>query len=144
LVLRTYPIRVAGVQSGPLSHEISWEQLQLDCGSPVALHEYTTVTKKLRRVGRFDLALARSAVTVNRPSFIALNFLDHLDYRNHSQRRWSALQSASRDFVDELETKLGVPVRFCGTGPNLADTIDRAEAALDTSPRICEHMAFSI
>src|SRR5207249_7424706 len=133
LVLRTFPIRVAG-QSGPLQDEISWEQLQVESSAPFSLREYTTVTKKLRRVGRFDPYLARAAVRVNRPDFIALNFLDHLEYRNRSIRDWKDVQAGSKEFVLGLEGDLGVPIRFCGTGPHVEDVIDRCVGTTNVLP----------
>ena len=45
LVLRTFPIRVAGEQAGPLSNEISWEQLQEDSRSPEPLRVYDCYTQ---------------------------------------------------------------------------------------------------
>jgi len=57
VVFRPYPIRVAG-NSGPLTGETSWEALGLD-------PEYTTVTKKMRRVGAWDPALAAAAMQAN-------------------------------------------------------------------------------
>lgn len=55
--LRPYPIRVGG-NSGPLRGETSWDEL----GLPV---EHTTVTGKVRRVGRWDGDLARRAIRAN-------------------------------------------------------------------------------
>lgn len=57
VVVRPYPIRVAG-NSGPMVLETTWEELGLE-------PEYTTVTKKMRRVGRWDAHLARAAVMAN-------------------------------------------------------------------------------
>ncbi|HEV8724993.1 MAG TPA: adenylosuccinate synthetase [Candidatus Binatia bacterium] len=54
LVLKTFPIRVAGDQAGPLKDEITWEQLRLESRYPHDITEMTSVTKKNRRVGRFD------------------------------------------------------------------------------------------
>lgn len=57
LVARVYPIRVAG-NSGPLEGETTWEQLGLP-------EEYTTVTRKTRRVGEWDAKLMREAAIAN-------------------------------------------------------------------------------
>lgn len=57
VVLRTYPIRVAG-NSGELKGETNWQ----DLGLP---EERTTVTNKVRRVGAWDPDLARAAVEAN-------------------------------------------------------------------------------
>jgi adenylosuccinate synthase len=74
VVFRPHPIRVAG-NSGPLRRETTWEDLGL---SP----EYTTVTRKLRRVGAWDRALAANALISNGwPSpcvRIALSMADHV------------------------------------------------------------------
>lgn len=122
LVFRTFPIRVAGAQAGPIHEEITWEQLQTESRSPVPLHEYTTVTHKLRRVGRFDWDAARRSVMLNRPTMLALNFVDHLSFENRASSHWATLSQDARTFVHNLE-QLGTPVCYLGTGPHLADNI---------------------
>lgn len=57
LVVRAHPIRVAG-NSGPLLGETSWSELGLP-------EELTTVTQKVRRVGRWDQRLFDQAVEAN-------------------------------------------------------------------------------
>lgn len=57
VVVRPNPIRVAG-NSGELKGETTWEDLNLP-------PERTTVTKKIRRVGQFDLDLVHEAVQAN-------------------------------------------------------------------------------
>ncbi|HVR47705.1 MAG TPA: adenylosuccinate synthetase [Candidatus Binatia bacterium] len=125
LVMRTFPIRVAGAQAGPLNDEITWDQLQAECQSPTSILEYTSVTKKVRRLGRFDWNLACRAVRVNRPTSIAINCIDHLTFADHGVKTFNRLSQKSRDFVSELERRLRVPVRLIGTGPSLADTFER-------------------
>src|SRR5215472_11437828 len=49
MVVRTFPIRVGG-PSGPFPDEISWEDIARISGAPQAEPEYTSVTKRLRRV----------------------------------------------------------------------------------------------
>lgn len=77
LVFRPYPIRVAG-NSGPMYAETTWEQLGLP-------PEYTTVTKKMRRVGLWDEDLARGAARANGANGlfgevrVALTMADQLD-----------------------------------------------------------------
>jgi adenylosuccinate synthase len=123
LVFRTYPIRVAGKQAGPLKEELTWEQLQAECNSPVPLDEYTSVTRKLRRLGRFDFDAARRAVSLNRPTTIAINFLDYIDYENRGVTHWDRLTTSGRQFVETIETRFGVPAIFLGTGPRLSDNV---------------------
>jgi adenylosuccinate synthase len=124
LVLRTFPIRVAGV-SGPLRDEITWEDVQEQSGYPQALAEYTSVTGRLRRVGEFDWDLAARAVRLNGPTALALHGLDYLAHDDLGCQSFAALSARSRGFVSELEERLGVPVRWVFTGPSGTDLIDR-------------------
>lgn len=124
LVFRTFPIRVAGAQAGPLHDEITWEQLQEESHSPVPLHEYTSVTHRLRRLGRFDWEASRRAVLLNRPTQLALNFVDYLGFENRAASNWNTLNSLANGFVRKLEG-LGVPVDYIGTGPQLSHSLRR-------------------
>jgi adenylosuccinate synthase len=123
LVLRTFPIRVAGQQAGPMFNEIDWETVQRESGYPNPVAEYTTVTGKLRRVARFDFDLARRAVAVNRPTVLALDFLDYLDHRNRGAADPLALTESARVFLGNIEKRLGVHVGFAGVGPAISETI---------------------
>jgi adenylosuccinate synthase len=125
LVFRTFPIRVAGDQAGPLHDEITWEKLQAESNSPGPLHEYTSVTQKLRRLGRFDCAAAGAAVVLNRPTKIAINFLDYLDFNNRGVSAWTVLTPGVRTFVENLEKASGTPAFYLGTGPRLSDNVLR-------------------
>lgn len=122
LVLRTHPIRVAGDQAGPLDAEITWDDVQRESGHPEPLHEYTTVTGKLRRVGRFEWEGVKRAVSINRPTKVAVNFVDYLDYRNAAVAHWAELTDTAKQFVKGIEL-LGAPVCYIGTGPRLADLV---------------------
>ncbi|HEY9091899.1 adenylosuccinate synthetase [Parasphingorhabdus sp.] len=77
LVLRSFPIRVAG-DSGPLPHETTWDEIAEAASLGRNIQEFTTVTKKLRRVAAFDAELVRRAVAVNNPSHIVMNHLDYV------------------------------------------------------------------
>jgi adenylosuccinate synthase len=136
LVFRTFPIRVAGAQAGPLNHELTWEELRRESNSPVPLDEYTSVTHKLRRVGRFDWEAARRAVMLNRPTRLALNFLDYLGFENRAASSWNDLNVQARSFVEDLED-FRVPVNFIGTGPQLSQSISHSRGSLlRAAPRI--------
>lgn len=124
MCLRTFPIRVAG-NSGPLSNEISWEELQWTSGYPHPIAEFTTTTKRLRRVARFDDAVVHQAVAANSPTAIALHGSDYLDYTNQGARRFEGLAVATREWIHDLEERTDLPVRIVGTGPSVADIIDR-------------------
>ena len=132
LAIRTYPIRVAG-KSGPLPNEISWEDVQTESGSPDPIAEFTTTTKRLRRVAKFDWSVVERAIIANDPTQIALHGADYLDHGNYATTDWDDLSHPSRGYIDELEAKLGVPVTIIGTGPGNEHTIDRRNA--DVSDR---------
>jgi adenylosuccinate synthase len=119
VVFRTFPIRVAGEQAGPLRDEITWEILRAESGCPNPVEEMTTVSKKVRRVGRFDWDLAKRAATMNRPSRIAVNGLDYLDYNNRGILSVEQLTPSGRDFLGRIERELGTSVGFWGTGPRI-------------------------
>lgn len=122
LVIRTFPIRVAG-NSGPLPNEISWDDLSRRVGKP--LIEYTTVTKKVRRVAEFDLELVERAVMVNQPTQIALQFLNYLFPADEGKTRWDDLTREARTWITELEQALQTPVTLIGTAAPRAAMVDR-------------------
>jgi adenylosuccinate synthase len=115
VVLRTFPIRVGG-PSGPLADEISWEEISRLSGAPAVIPEYTSVTKRLRRVARFDIEAAKLACLYNRPSSLAVMGLDRIDYGNTGLADADNLTPKARDFLAALELATTVPVEFAGTG----------------------------
>jgi adenylosuccinate synthase len=119
VVFRTFPIRVAGQQAGPMSAEISWRDVERESKYPDPVAEYTTVTKRLRRVSHFDWDLARRCVVSNRPTKVAITGLDYLSFSNRGVTQWSELDKQARDFVDRLEAETRAPIGYCGTGPAL-------------------------
>jgi adenylosuccinate synthase len=124
VVFRTFPIRVAGQQAGPLKHEISWEQLRSESGYPQDITEWTSVTKKIRRVGRFDWDLAAQSIRANRPTRIAINGLDYLSFENNGKNQAGDLTENARAFVREIEMRFRVPVTYQGIGPSLEDILE--------------------
>lgn len=118
-VFRTFPIRVAGEQAGPLKDEITWEILRTESGYPHPIREMTTVSKKVRRIGRFDWELAKRTAMMNRPTRIAVNGLDYLDYRNRGVDSIEHLTASAREFLGRINQELGVSVGFWGTGPQI-------------------------
>jgi adenylosuccinate synthase len=129
VVFRTFPIRVAGKQAGPLKDEITWEELQRESGYPHSIEEHTTVTKKVRRVGRFDWKLALRAVQLNKPTHLAINCLDYLDFSNTQAVRKDSLSQRAKEFISELEQRTSTPVDFMGVGPRLGEIITGSDDA---------------
>jgi adenylosuccinate synthase len=123
MVLRTFPIRVAG-ESGPLSDEISWDIIQKESNYPHKIFENTTVTNTLRRVGRFDLNLVKKAYLSNYGAKIALMGLDYLDFGNKNIKDPSNLALETQNFISLLKGELGTNVAFIGNGPTDFEIIE--------------------
>ncbi|CAB4215018.1 adenylosuccinate synthetase [uncultured Caudovirales phage] len=112
VVARTYPIRVAG-NSGPLKNETSWSELGLP-------EEFTTVTRKVRRVGQYDHKLVRDAVAANGGAPVvqlALTMFDQVFTDLYGQAGPLELSQEQSDFIDEIEEGANAPVAFIGTSP---------------------------
>jgi adenylosuccinate synthase len=122
IVVRTFPIRVGG-PSGPFADEISWEEIARISGAPQAQPEYTSVTKRLRRVARFNPSAVQSACRYNRPTSLAVMGMDRLEYENTGVTELTNLTRRARAFLDELGLETGVPIQFAGTGFGTLDTI---------------------
>ncbi|MER6441906.1 adenylosuccinate synthetase [Streptomyces sp. NPDC001185] len=120
LCFRTYPIRVG---AGPLPTEIPQERAE-----ELGIVEFGTVTGRRRRVGTFDLDEARESIRVNRPSRIALTFLDYIDPGCRGMRG-GELPSQAAEFVAWVEEGLQRQVDFIGTGPDTLDLIDRTDGS---------------
>jgi adenylosuccinate synthase len=115
MVIRTFPIRVAGT-SGPFANEFSWEHIQAISGAPEVLPEYTSVTKRLRRVARFDLDLVKLACKYNCPTSLAVMGLDRLDYANTEITQFHKLTPKAHNFLNILGSATGIPIEIVGTG----------------------------
>jgi adenylosuccinate synthase len=124
LVVRTYPIRVGG-PSGPLREEIDWATVTRESGSPKPIAEYTTVTGRLRRVGRFDMRAVEAAAQLNGATQIALTFVDYLDARNRNVLQYEHLSRNTHELVDALEASTQVPVTLLSTGSETSAMIVR-------------------
>jgi adenylosuccinate synthase len=126
MVLRTFPIRVGG-NSGPLPKEITWKVIQRESGCPYEPKEFTSVTKKLRRVARFDVEIVKMAAVANMPTQIALMGVDYLDYANRGAVAFSQLTEKTKEFVFWVERQIGAPITLIGTGPTDSELIDMLE-----------------
>lgn len=112
LVIRAFPIRVAGA-SGPLPHETSWDILTRESGSPLSLMERTSVTQRVRRIGRFEPGIVLSAMEINNPTKICLN---HADYFDANCSNADLTDKAFKE-VCKIEKLIGQEIDFVGTGP---------------------------
>ena len=141
MIMRPYPIRISNTtnlknpdgselitSSGDYAgaSEISWDEIKRRCGAPdnVEFGEITTVTKKTRRV--FELNTERLLYTcmINKPTQIAINFIQYIDYNALNCTDYNQLPKKARDFIQYIENITGIPVTLIGTGPNDNHIID--------------------
>lgn len=109
--LRTFPIRVNNAQgfSGPTypdSHEIAWEELDIDA-------ELTTVTKLPRRVFTFSRQQLAEAAMICGPTKLFLNFMNYLPPESHDE------------FIGMVEQIAWCKVAWTGHGPTANDVRER-------------------
>jgi adenylosuccinate synthase len=121
VVFKAYVTRVGG---GPLEGELSVEELEkrgwLERGS---------VTGRLRRAAPFNYKLAERAIMLNSATCIAITKIDALFPTARRVKSWDALPRETREWVEEVESKLKRPVVLIGTGEYIEDVVDRSRDA---------------
>ena len=142
MIMRPYPIRISNTtnlknedgstlvtSSGNYgdSEEITWDIVKERCGAPAEVHlgEITTVTKKLRRVFEPNWERLKYVTKLNRPTEIALNFAQYIDYDMLGKTKVEDITPKLWEFIHKVEEVTGVPVTMIGTGPKDGDIIDR-------------------
>ncbi len=136
MVLRTFPIRVGGM-SGPFANECTWQEIRDISGAPNVFPEYTSVTRRLRRVARFDMDSIVHACRYNRPTSLAVMGLDRIDYANSGAHEYSDLTPTAQAFLKRLEISTGVSVQFAGTGFGTFDVVPVRRGAQMKAREIC-------
>lgn len=141
MIMRPYPIRISNTtnlqnedgstlvtSSGDYdgAEEITWDIVRERCGAPsnVEFGEQTTVTKKTRRVFEMNWDRLRYVTTLNRPTQIALNFAQYIDWGALGCKEYDKLPSSVIKFINKVESETGVPVTLIGTGASDDDIID--------------------
>lgn len=135
MIMRPYPIRISNktnigidISSGDYdgSQELTWDEIKKRCGAPegVDFGEMTTVTKKIRRVFEMNWDRLEYVTLLNRPTCIALNFVQYLDYNALGCKKLRDLPSKVRSFIDRVEDVTNVKVGLIGTGAKNDDIID--------------------
>lgn len=117
MVVRTYPIRVAG-NSGPMKGEITWAELSSRTGVDMT-PEKTTVTKKVRRIAEWDDELFKQSCLLNAPTMIALTFADYIDPDIYGATNIGQLERSDKfmEFIKKHGLNDGKLV-YVGTGPD--------------------------
>lgn len=109
MVIRTFPIRVAG-NSGPLPFETDWEKITQVSGSKNSLIEFTSVTKKIRRVAEFNYDIVKKAIEVNNPTKIVLNHVDYFDMNC----KGGVVTKKALDEIEKIEKSINRKINFVG------------------------------
>lgn len=119
VLFRSYPIRIAG-NSGDLNNEVSWDELSERTGGYIK-PEFTTVTKKLRRVGEWDYSLLQPAIDANTlgPGSSVLPCLTFGDYVDPQIEGLIDSDGLPYSFIETLVDLMPGEQRFSyvGTGP---------------------------
>ena len=133
MVCRSYPIRVQnpddeGMHSGPMGHELTWEEVAQRSGQSaeeLRARERTSTTNRQRRVAEFSWALLRRSAALNGPTDVALTFADYLSALNVGARRFEQLTSETIHFIEEVERVAAAPVSLISTRFHYRSIIDR-------------------
>lgn len=141
MIMRPYPIRISNTtnlknedgstlvtSSGDYAgaEEITWDIVRERCGAPdnIEFGEQTTVTKKTRRVFEMNWDRLKYVTKLNRPTQIALNFVQYIDWDALGCTEYNELPVKVIEFIDKVEEVTGVPVTLIGTGAKDCDIID--------------------
>lgn len=133
MIIRPYPIRISNktnigpdIYSGDYdgSKEITWNEVKERCGCPIALSEYTTVTKKVRRVFEMNWNRLKYNVIINQPTQIILNFAQYIDWKAYRCTCYNDLPFKVKEFIKKVEELTKIPVTIIGTGERNCDIID--------------------
>lgn len=127
-VFRPYPIRVNNAEgySGPYddAKEITWKEIQRRCGAPFDITEYTTTTKRERRVFEFSSERFTLAMKICKPTVLAINFVNYIDWKAYKVRNWKNLPQRVKDRVLFFQDLYNTPIEIIGTGPDHFDIFD--------------------
>jgi adenylosuccinate synthase len=116
--IRTYPIRVGNTEggfSGPCyddQHEITWKELSEKLGRDVL--EFTTVTKRVRRVFTFSYKQMERFVEMIQPDYMFLNFTNYLTDGERDE-----FIGNLTEFLDDRYCRLAL----LGTGAGIDDMV---------------------
>lgn len=85
------------------------------------LFEFTTVTKKLRRVAKLDIPALQYSIMLNRPAYIVLTFMNYIEPASWDCTSWEEMPGDTaneiKDSVGALSHDLRTEIRYISTGP---------------------------
>ena len=118
-VIAVFKSYITRVGEGPFPTEITQEEAEKR-----GIEEYGTVTGRRRRVGLFDMELAKESCMINGATQMAITCVDRLYPECERVQNYSDLSPDAKQFIEEIQNEVGVPITIISTGPDLKDTID--------------------
>ena len=119
VVFKSYVTRVGG---GPLQNELDKEE-----SKKRGWIEYGSVTGRERISSPFNIELAKKAIRLNGGTSFALTKMDVLYPECAGITDYSRLPSSGRNFIEEIESELGIKAVLIGTGAEVNAIIDRRD-----------------
>jgi adenylosuccinate synthase len=119
IVYKSFMTRVGG---GPLPGEITKEEAQKR-----GWFEVAAGTGRDRRSAPFDFDLAKKTAKINGATQAAITKLDSFFPGCRGAKQYDDLPKEAKVFINEVESKTGVPVVLIGTGPEAMEIIDRRQ-----------------
>jgi adenylosuccinate synthase len=123
VIFKAYTTRVG---EGPFPTEITPEEAE-----KMGIEEYGVVTGRKRRVGLFDKEFAKRSCMINGATQVALTCIDRLYPECYQANKYEDLSQEAREYIEDIEESIGVPITIISTGPDLADTIDLRDEKLN-------------
>jgi adenylosuccinate synthase len=140
--IRPFPIRISNTSAADGSHaysgnyaeakELTWDEVEkrggFEEGELSGHHSnYTSVTKKLRRVFEFSWERFEYMCKVCGPTHLSVNFVNHLCKGVTGVKHWDFIETEPvvEQFLRELENRSGVNVAYVGTGPKMSEMVEK-------------------
>jgi len=117
VVFKAYVTRVG---EGPLQNELSWKEAEKRGWAEIA-----TVTGRKRRAAPFNYELAKRAVMLNGATQAALTKIDVLFPECRGTNSYEELPQKTKQFIENIEREIKVPITLIGTGPGTLEIVDR-------------------
>jgi len=119
-VLVVFKAFMTRVGAGPLPGELSKEE-----AIKRKWFEIAAGTGRERRSAPFNFDLARKAIMINGATQAAVTKLDILHPQCKGSKNYDELPQEAKQFIQEIEKQVGIPVVLIGTGPKALDIVDR-------------------
>ncbi len=116
VIFKAYTTRVG---EGPFPTQISQEEAE-----EMGIEEFGVVTGRRRRVGYFDKELAKRSCMINGATQMAITCIDRLYPECYQVNDYEDLSQEAKEYIEDIEESVGVPITIISTGPDLVDTID--------------------